>query len=224
MAQKITALKVQSRNPQRVNVYLDGEFAFGLSRLVAAWLQEGQELDEEKITTLKTGDAHEVAYQRALNLVVRRMRSGANIQENLRKHGISEQVIASVVERLERSGMIDDKLFALAWVENRGEFRPRSKRALVYELRQRGIAEDVIDQALSENMPDEAELAYQAALKYSRKLNRLEWLEFRRKLSGHLARRGFSYDIVIPVVDRVWAELRSNVTAGNNLTDSEVLP
>ena len=224
MAQKITALKVQSRNPQRVNVYLDGEFAFGLSRLVAAWLQEGQELDEEKITTLKTGDAHEVAYQRALNLVVRHMRSGANIQENLRRHGISEEVIASVVERLERSGMIDDKLFAQAWVENRAEFRPRSKRALVYELRQRGIAEDVIDQALSENMPDEAELAYQAALKYSRKLNKLERLEFRRKLSGHLARRGFSYDIVIPVVDRVWAELRSNVTAGNNLTDSEVLP
>src|SRR3990172_760150 len=219
MAKKITALKVQSRNPQRMNVYLDGEFAFGLSRLVAVWLQEGQALNEEKIADLKAEDAHEVAYQRALNLIVRRMRSGAKIQENLRRHGISEEIIASVVERLERSGMIDDKLFAQAWVENRSEFRPRSKRALVYELRQRGIAEDVIDQALTENMPDEAELAYQAALKYSRKLNRLEWLEFRRKLSGHLARRGFSYDIVIPVVDRVWAELTSNFPTRNNLTD-----
>jgi len=224
MAQKITALKVQSRNPQRVNVYLDGEFAFGLSRLVAAWLQEGQALNEEKIADLKAEDAHEVAYQRALNLIVRRMRSGAKIQENLRRHGISEEIIASVVERLERSGMIDDKLFAQAWVENRSEFRPRSKRALAYELRQRGIADEVIDHVLAETMPDEAGLAYQAALKYSRKLNQLDWFEFRRKLSGHLARRGFSYDIVIAVVDRVWAELRSNVPSGNNLTDSEVLP
>ena len=224
MAQKITALKVQSRNPQRVNVYLDGEFAFGLSRLVAVWLQEGQELNEEKIANLKAEDAHEVAYQRALNLIVRRMRSGAKIQENLRKHGISEEIIASVVERLERSGMIDDKLFAQAWVENRSEFRPRSKRALAYELRQRGIADEVIDHVLAETMPDEAGLAYQAALKYSRKLNQLDWFEFRRKLSGHLARRGFSYDIVTAVVDRVWAELRSNVPSGNNLTDSEVLP
>lgn len=224
MTKKITCLKVQSRNPKRVNVYLDGEFAFGLSRLVAAWLQEGQDLSEEKIATLKAEDAHEVAYQRALNLVARRTRSGAKIQENLRKHRISEETISSVVERLERSGLIDDKTFAQAWVENRSEFRPRSKRALAYELRQQGVAAEVIDQTLAENVPDEAELAYQAAIKFSRKLNQLEWFEFRRKLSGHLARRGFSYEIVSPVVERVWVELRSDNPTGGNLADSEVLP
>jgi len=224
MTKKITHLKVQSHNPQRVNVYLDGEFAFGLSRLVAAWLQEGQDLSEEKIAVLIAEDAHEGAYQRALNLVTRRIRSGAKIQENLRKHKIPEDTISSVIERLERSGLIDDKTFAQAWVENRSEFRPRSKRALAYELRQQGVAAEVIDQTLTENVPDEAELAYQAAIKYSRKLNQLEWHEFRRKLSGHLARRGFSYEIVSPVVERVWVELRSENPTGDNLADSEVLP
>ena len=50
---KITGLKLQKRNNDRVNVYLDGEFAFGLSRIVAAWLRTGQELSDEKIAELK---------------------------------------------------------------------------------------------------------------------------------------------------------------------------
>ena len=49
MDQKITALKAQKRNPNRINVYLDGIFAFGLARVVAAWLQVGQTLSDEKI-------------------------------------------------------------------------------------------------------------------------------------------------------------------------------
>ena len=50
---KITAIEVQKRTPNRVNIYLDGEFAFGLSRIVAVWLRTGQELSEEKIEQLQ---------------------------------------------------------------------------------------------------------------------------------------------------------------------------
>ena len=52
MNQKITALKAQKRNPNRVNVYLDGNFAFGVARIVAAWLNIGQELSPEKVASL----------------------------------------------------------------------------------------------------------------------------------------------------------------------------
>ena len=50
---KITAIEVQKRRPNRVNIHLDGEFAFGLARIVAAWLRVGQELSEEKIEELQ---------------------------------------------------------------------------------------------------------------------------------------------------------------------------
>ena len=70
MGRKVTALKAQKRNSQRINVYLDDEFAFGLSRYAATWLQIGQELSPEKIKELQDIDAQEVAYQRALNLLV----------------------------------------------------------------------------------------------------------------------------------------------------------
>ncbi len=69
MNYEITALKLQKRNRQRVNVYLDGEFAFGLARIVAAWLAVGQEIDDQKIAQLQQEDAREVAYQRALKFL-----------------------------------------------------------------------------------------------------------------------------------------------------------
>jgi regulatory protein len=213
---KITALSVQKRNPNRVNVYLDGGFAFGLARIVAAWLQVGQELDENRIASLQEEDAREVAYQRALKFLSYRMRSSQEVQRNLQEHGVSEEDIAAVLERLQRGGLVNDSRFAQAWIENRSEYRPRSRRALSYELRQKGIPEEVIEEIFDRAGGEDEELAYQAACKQARKLKDLEWPEFRRKLGGFLARRGFTYEVIAPVVDRVWAEQGSGRPAGSN--------
>ncbi len=213
MVRKITALKLQKRNRQRVNVFLDGEFAFGLSRIVAAWLEVGQELNDEKIAQLREDDTLEIAYQQALKYIGYRIRSEAEVQNKLTEYGFSEEVTTEVNQRLHRNGIVDDERFAQAWIENRIEFRPRSHRALSFELRQKGIAKDIIDKTLTNTTTDE-ELAYLAAARQCHKLIDLEWPEFRRKLSGYLTRRGFSYNIVATVVDRVWAEQRSNKTPG----------
>jgi regulatory protein len=209
VSQKITAIKLQKRNHQRVNIFLEGEFAFGLSRIVAAWLEVGQELSEEKIAQLQAEDENEVAFQRSVKFIGYRMRAAAEVRDKLRDNHYPEEVIETVIERLQRDGLIDDERFAQIWVENRAEFRPRSHRVLAYELRQKGIAREVIDEALAETIEDE-ELAYRAGSKQSRKLRNLEWPDFRRKLAGFLARRGFSYDIVAPVVDRIWTEQGSD--------------
>ena len=63
MTRRITALKLQKRNHTRVNVYLDGEYAFGLARIVAAWLTVGTELSDEKIAMLQAEDQREMTYQ-----------------------------------------------------------------------------------------------------------------------------------------------------------------
>jgi len=206
MSGRISALKVQKRDRQRVNVYLDGEFAFGLSRITAAWLHIGQELSDEKINELQAQDASEAAYQRALKFLNYRARSSREVRRNLESHAVPEEVIERVLERLQGSGLIDDTRFAQDWIENRSEFRPRSRRMLAYELRQRGLPTDQIDLALNEL--DDESLAYQAALKQARKLRELEWLEFRQKLSGFLARRGFAYQEVQSAVRRVWDEIQ----------------
>jgi regulatory protein len=207
MARRITALQVQKRNRQRVNVYLDGEFAFGLSRIVAAWLQIGQELSEEKIDQLQSEDGHEVAYQQALKFLNYRTRSVSEVRRNLEEHEVQQDIIEGILERLSQTGMLDDTRFAQNWIENRSEFRPRSRRALALELRQRGLDQETIQQALEEVNDEEA--AYQAAIKQSRKLKTDDWSVFREKLSSFLARRGFHYEVISSTVQRIWQEIRS---------------
>jgi len=201
---KITAIEIQKRSPNRVNIHLDGEFAFGLARIVAAWLRVGQELSEEKIEQLQVEDARERALQQAMLFLSYRARSESEIRQNLRKHEIPEPVIEQTLERLRQNGFANDTQFARVWVENRSAFRPRSRRMMAMELRQKGLDAEAVSSAI-ESVDDEA-LAYEAAQKRAPRLKSLEWNEFRKKLSEFLARRGFSYSVIAPVVTRIWNE------------------
>jgi regulatory protein len=205
---KITAIEVQKRTPNRVNVHLDGEFAFGLARIVAAWLRVGQELSDEKIEQLQAEDARERAFQQAMLFLSYRARSESEIRQNLRKHEIPEPVIEQTLERLRQDGLANDHQFGRAWVENRSVFRPRSRRLMAMELRQKGLNDEEVSSAVAD-VDDEA-LAYEAAQKKVARYKDLEWNEFRKKLSDFLARRGFSYSVIAPVVTRMWNEARKD--------------
>ena len=200
----ITAIEPQKRDPNRVNIHLDGNYAFGLSRITAAWLKVGQELSEDKIASLQAEDSRELAYQQALLFLSYRARSESEIRQNLSKHEIPSDVIEQTLERLRENRLADDHQFARAWVENRNTFRPRSRRALQMELRQKGLSDETSQSAL-EGLDEEA-LAYEAGLKKARRLQSEEWSGFRKKLSEHLARRGFPYSVIASVVSRIWKE------------------
>jgi regulatory protein len=207
MTQKITGLRVQERNPKRVNVYLDGEFAFGLQRITAAWLYLGQELDDNKIAELKAADKKEVALQKALHFVDYRPRSVSEVRRRLEENHYPEGLIQEILDRFQELGLLNDQRFAESWVENRKEFRPRSKSALRMELRLKGIPDETIDQAV-ETVDDE-EQAFQAGMKQARKYRNLEWQDFRKKMFDFLMRRGFNYEIIAPVIHRIWEERNS---------------
>lgn len=209
MGKTITAITAQKRDKKRVNIFFDGEFAFGISRIVAAWLQVGQNLTDEQISKLISEDQDEVAYQRAIKLITYRDRSIAEIRQSLHQKQIPEEIIENVINRLGENGLLDDKRFANLWIENRNEFRPRSHRMLALELRKKGISEDIISQVLENTTADE-ELAHKAAQKQIRRYKTLEWQDFRRKLGSFLARRGFSYETVDLTVHQIWAEYRSD--------------
>ena len=108
----ITALKTQKRNPNRINVYLDGDFAFGLSRLVGAWLTIGQELSDEKIRQLKSQDEGEVALQKAMHFLEYRSRTQQEVLRKLTELGYAEEVASEVIERLKKNQLLNDEQFA----------------------------------------------------------------------------------------------------------------
>jgi regulatory protein len=216
---KITAIEPQIKNPGRVNIYLDGEFTFGLARITAGWLKVGQDLGEEKMASLQAEDANELAYQKALHFLSFRPRSSTEVRQNLTKRGTSDLLVEQTVNRLQQAGLLNDQEFARAWIENRNTFQPRSKLALRMELRRKGLSDEIVQPVLDE-IVDEQALAFEAARKYSRRLAGLEWLDFRRKLSGFLVRRGFTYTTLSPVVSEVWKETRM-ADDGGTLDDKD---
>jgi regulatory protein len=219
---KITAITVQKKNPNRVNISLDGEFAFGVARITAAWLKIGDVLSDEKIAKLLAEDSREWAYQQAMLFLSYRARSEKEIRQNLHKHEMPEDVIEETLERLRQAGLANDNEFAQAWVENRNTFRPRSRRALAMELRQKGLDDETVHSAISG--VDEDALAYEAAQKRQGRLKGLEWSDFRKKLSEFLARRGFPYSVIAPTVTRLWSETHIDTDhVSENSEDEDIL-
>ena len=199
---KVTALKLQARNKSRVNVFLDGAFAFGLAKNEAVRLRIGQELTEADVERLKAADGREEAYARALRLIDRRPRSTREVRDNLKKNKVAPADIDAAVERLGRAGLLDDAGFAKMWVENREVFRPTSKRALALELRRKGVADGEIKVAVADT--NDAAAADRLAEAKAARLAKLPWPEFRQKLLGILARRGFDFDTARTAVERAW--------------------
>lgn len=211
---KITALRVQINNPQRVNLFIDEIFALGVSlnTLSKESLFVGMELSAEEFTRLETAESGEKAFQAALRALEARPRSVSEIRERLRRKEFAAEAIDQTLERLERLGLVDDASFARRWVENRQLLSPRGKNALRDELRRKGIDRDTTADVLADEdlLGDQSEQAMTVARAALRKYaNAPDKMTFTRKLGGFLQRRGFGFDAIRPVVDTLWAELRT---------------
>ncbi len=200
----ITLMVVQKRNKERVNIHLDGEFAFGLTINEAMKLRKGQKLTAEDVVRLKALDEVAVAHDRALNFLSYRPRSIAEVRQNLRDKDISEVAVEEVISRLVRVGLLDDVAFARYWVENRDRFKPRGERALRYELRRKGVPDEALDLAVEEIDADDA--AYRAAAKRARRYRKADVPTFKKKMLAYLTRLGFDYGTSRDVVEQLLEE------------------
>lgn len=218
MTRKISSIKVQKRDPNRVNIYLDGEFAFGLARITAAWLKVGQILSDIEVVQLLASDEVEMAYLKALRFLSYKPRTGSEIKERLSKYEYSDQVIELVHSKLVEEGYVNDHQFAEMWVENRSNFRPRSYKVLRWELRNKKVNEEIISSILDE-MDSEEDLARAAAQKYVHRLTNCERDQFHKRLAGFLGRRGFSYALCAPILAEMW---ESNIQKKSENEKSEI--
>lgn len=202
MEKVITALETQKNNSDRVNVYLDNQFAFGVSRFVGAWLREGQVLEESRIEKLLDQDTYERAFQRALCFLAFQPRTEQEIRSKLKELGYEDIIIEAVVDELTEKKYLDDAHFAQDWIESRASSKPRSYRFFRYELQRKGVSQELIDQAL-QNAPDEDVLALSLGEKYLKRFENLEDEDFIRKMHGVLGRRAFTYDTIKNTIEKL---------------------
>ena len=202
----ITALRVGRGQGKRVNVVLDGKFAFSLETEVAVkeGLQVGQELSEAQIEALARSDGFHRCLDAAANYLSYRPRSEAELRQRLGQRGFDDDSVEAVLKKLKERGLVDDTSFARFWRDSRQSLRPCSRWLTRLELRQKGVSEDIIDRVV--DTVDDDDSAYRAAVAKLRSLPRTDYQSFRRRLGEYLKRRGFGYGVINHTVSQIWHE------------------
>jgi regulatory protein len=197
----ITSTK-QQKNKNRVNVYLDGQFGFGidLDNFVLLHLKIDQELtDAEVVDIVKKAE-----YQKSLDKLIRfamvRPRSQKEITDYFKRKWVHESLHEKLLEKLKHLEILDDAKFAKWWIDQRIEFKNKSKRVIQVELRQKGIKKEIIDEAFGETVIDEKKMAQEILDKKMYKWKNLEPREQKQKMFQYLAGKGFSWEVIEKVV------------------------
>lgn len=199
---KITAIKIQEKRPNRINLFVDGVFAVGVSEklLVDFDLYVGKELTEKEIEKIKEAESISKCLDKAYRLLSFRPRSEAELTVKLSEKFQLETVQGAFLI-LKKYNYINDEDFCRFWIENRGN--TRGKKALYYELIKKGVAKEVIEEQLSK-IEAQTELDSALALvKSKKKYLGLSQEEAYKKIGGYLSRRGFSYEIIKKVIKEI---------------------
>lgn len=207
---KITDISLQARNPDRVNVSVDGTYRFSLdiAQVTELGIKIGNEYSEAELKELEDESQFGELYARALEYTLMRPHSAKEVRDYLwrktrttnvrvrgtnvlrEKPGVSQAIVDRVYERLIQKGHLNDEKFARFWVENRQATKGISTRKLIAELRAKGVEQSIIEQAMQDS-PREEKSEIRKVLEKKRQRYPDE-----QKLIGYLMRQGFSYDAI----------------------------
>jgi regulatory protein len=137
-----------------------------------------------------------------------RPRSEAEIRQWLHRRGFASEVAEEAIAKLREQNLSDDFAFAHFWKDNRLSFRPKSKRLIEKELRDKKVATEIIEQ-MTADINDE-EISYKLGSSRMQALAHLDYPDFLRRLSNYLGYRGFSYQVIRDTAARLWREKENN--------------
>lgn len=194
---KISAIKQQVKNPERVSIFVDGKYAFSLSldELVAEKVKNGQELDQAELRRLKKLSDDGKLRTRALAWLLNRPHSERELRDYLRRKKAEEELTERLVGDLTKKGYVDDQKYARWLVELRSR-AGKSNRAIRSELFSKGVSREVIDEVLEASNNEEQRLKKLVA----KKRQSLRYKNDDLKLAKYLTSQGFSYGLVREVL------------------------
>lgn len=202
----VTRLEVQQHDNNRVSIFVDGTFAFGVHRslVIKHGLSEGQVLTEEKEDALKNDESVVQAKQTALRYLAHKPRTEQEVRQKLQQKEVAPSIIGHVLKRMHDLGYVDDATYAEDYVRNRFASKRYGPRRIQRELIKRGIDRDQAEQAVARFFQDHdpLEAARSHAEKRWPRISRDDNPQRRKqKLYRYLARRGFTSDTIYRVLD-----------------------
>ena len=201
---EITGITPQIRDKERCNIEVDGRFFCGmkLETVVKHRLKVGVAVSEEELSRLQLESEKLTALDKALTYITASMKTERDIRTYLRKKGYLEDVSDYVVEKMRSYGYLDDEAYARAYIEHAG--KKKGSRLIAMELRQKGVSDEAIEEALS-SVSGEEESALEVLKKYLRgkSLDRATLLKAYRHLMG----KGFSCETAKGALERLGSDL-----------------
>jgi len=199
----ITDVKPQ-KSGKRVNIYLDNIFGFGLDleNYVTLGLKIGQDFTQEKIEEIIKKAEFQKTLDKLLRFATLRPRSEKEIKDYLKRKKVHQSLNEELFNRLKRMDLINDKAFTEWWIEQRLQFKFKSKRDLANELNMKGIEKEIIKDLLTKAPIDEEKAVGKLLEKYSYRWQKLPANKAKQKKIEYLARKGFTWE----VIDRVITE------------------
>ena len=191
---KITSIKQQVRNPQRVSIFVDGKysFSFSLDELVTHRLKNNQELSEADVKKYKKVSVDGKLRGRALEWLLNRPHSEREFRDYLYRKKVVPEQIENLVSEFTEKGYLDNTKFAGWFIELQAR-RAKSDRAIRAELFKKGIDRELVDQTLEDGAGDEAERLRSLITKKSKIVR---YANDPQKLAKYLTSQGFSWQLV----------------------------
>jgi regulatory protein len=189
---KITSIKQQIKRADRYSVFVEGKYEFSLSEgaLLESKVASGQELTKEQLGEFKKLSADDKLYNQTLRYVAMRPRTEWEIEFYLERKSASPPLVESILNKLSNIGLIDDRKYAQAFINDRKLLRPASRRKITAELRKKRVADEIIQQVTSAEELDD-QTALRAMIERKRRQTKYQ---DDTKLMQYLARQGFGYD------------------------------
>lgn len=202
---KITKIETQKRNLDRVNIYIDDQFAFGLTDILRYKydLFSGKEVTQEFIDDVLKAEEQNKVINHALKLLSYRSRSEKEIYDKLKEKGYDEDKIENAIKYCIEKNYINDKDFAEAFIRDKININKLGSQRIKYELISKGVSSNIIDEVLEPNHEEELNMAMELALKKIHSYRNDDYNAIYRKLGGYLQRRGYSFDIIRKVLNNV---------------------
>ncbi|MFB6271315.1 MAG: regulatory protein RecX [Salinibacter sp.] len=204
----ITSLEAQVHNDDRVSVYLDGEFAFGLHEdlVVKHGLREGRTLTPDEIRDIEGDEEYVNAKQKALDYLAYKPRTEEEVRRKLQQRDVSRSVIEDVIARLYELEYLDDESYARDYAHNRFSSKKYGPVRIRRELEDRGVDRHLAERAvddLFENVDATAAAWTHAEKRWPRLEDEEDPRRRRQKMYRYLRRRGFTSDTIRSILDEL---------------------
>jgi len=192
----VTAVKPQ-KNGKRVNIYLDGEFSFGidLDNFVILGLKVGKEYSQDEIEKIIKKAGFQKTLDKLLRFATLRPRSEKEITLYLKRKKVHESLFDELFNRLKRLELLNDEQFAQWWVDQRIQFKSKSIREITQELLQKGISKDIVEEIIFKSQINDETSAKKTLHKYAYKWDKYDKRTKIQKEREFLLRKGFSWEV-----------------------------